>query len=47
MKRQSELLMAFKKDEIIDATFRLGMPPIRKSAKKTEWAAYIENSMAE
>ena len=47
MKRQSELLMAFKKDEIIDATFRLGMPPIRKSAKKAEWAAYIENSMAE
>ena len=47
MKRQSELLMAFKKDEIIDAAFRLGMPPIRKSAKKAEWAAYIENSMAE
>ncbi len=47
MKRQSELLMEWKKDEMMDAAFRLGMPPIRKTAKKSEWAEYIENSMAE
>lgn len=47
MKCQSELLMEWKKDEIMDAAFRLGMPPIKKSAKKAEWAEYIEKSMAE
>ena len=40
-------LMAMKKKEMVNAAFRLGLDPLKKSAKKADWAAYIEKSLEE
>lgn len=47
MKSQRELLMEMTKDEMDDVIIRLGMPPVKKSAKKADKAAQIAAYMDE
>lgn len=47
MKNQRELLMELTKDEMDDVILRLGMPPVKKTAKKAEKAARIAACMNE
>lgn len=45
MKTINQCLMAMKKDEMMEAAFRLGLSRLPGNARKAEWADYIEKSM--
>ena len=47
MKTMQQRLMAMKKNEMMDAAFRLGLEPLKTSAKKADWAAHIAKGLDE